>query len=619
MLRKVALLISLIALDCTGKTYDIFFKPFDLVSDNSGIANMLPGATYTATSPTTGYISLSWDEAAYSELGATGNLTATDFTLVFNQNGGSATGASIACVTDTASTSCPGNPPAPGATEMRVHLTITGISSGVETVTLYAAAGQIFSAGGKETPDSDNTGPITLPDFVQPTVVQVTAVNADGAYGPAQTIQVLVVFSENVVVTGTPQLTLETGSSDAVVDYSSGSGSNTLVFDYTVAAGHTSPDLDYISTTALSLNGGTIRDTANNNALLSLPTPGGPGSLAANKNIIIDTTAPTVTLVTSPNPDAIYPAGQTILIHVLFSEPVNVTGTPQITLETGTNDAVVNYSSGSGTNTLVFSYTVAAGHTSLDLDYVSTSALVLNGGTIRDAAGNNAVLTLPNPGATGSLSANKEIKVDAIVPTISHVTSSTMNGTYGIGQTIVIQVVFSEPVTVTGTPQLTLETGASDAVVNYSSGSGTNTLVFNYTVAAGHVSADLDYISTTALSLNGGTIRDNINNDADLTLPAPGATGSLGANKNLVIDGIVPTVTNVTSSTVNGIYKAGDVIVIQVVFSEPVTVTGTPQLTLETGASDAVVNYSSGSGTNTLVFNYTVAAGHTSPDLDYVS
>ena len=46
----------------------------------------------------------------------------------------------------------------------------------------------------------------------------------------------------------------------------------------------------------------------------------------------------------------------------------------------------------------------------------------------------------------------------------------------------------------TGTPQLTMATGATAAVVNYTSGSGTNTLTFTYTVAASHVSADLDYL-----------------------------------------------------------------------------------------------------------------------------
>ena len=38
-----------------------------------------------------------------------------------------------------------------------------------------------------------------------------------------------------------------------------------------------------------------------------------------------------------------------------------------------------------------------------DLDYTSTGALTLNGGTIADLAGNTATLTLASPGAAGSL------------------------------------------------------------------------------------------------------------------------------------------------------------------------------------------------------------------------
>src|SRR5262249_38610086 len=101
--------------------------------------------------------------------------------------------------------------------------------------------------------------------------------------------------------------------------------------------------------------------------------------------------------------------------------------------------------------------------------------------------------------------------------------SSTADGTYGVGAAIAVIVTFSKPVTVTGTPQLTLETGVTDAVVNYTSGSGTSTLTFSYTVAAGHTSPDLDYVSTTALALNGGSIRDAAPNNATLTLAAPGA------------------------------------------------------------------------------------------------
>ena len=87
---------------------------------------------------------------------------------------------------------------------------------------------------------------------------------------------------------------------------------------------------------------------------------------------------------------------------------------------------------------------------------------------------------------------------------------------------------------------------------NYASGSGSSTLTFNYTIGAGEASSDLDYASTSALALNGGTIKDGAGNAATLTLASPGATNSLGANKALVVDGIVPTVSSVTSTTSNG-------------------------------------------------------------------
>ena len=435
-----------------------------------------------------------------------------------------------------------------------------------------------------------------------PTVTNVTSSTADGTYGVGATCRCRSTFSKAVTVTGTPQLTLETGVTDAVVNYASGSGTTTLTFTYTVAAGHTSPDLDYVATTSLALNGGTIRDAGSNDATLTLPAPGAAGSLGANKALVIDTIVPTVTDVTSATADGTYGVGATVSVQVVLSKVVNVTGTPQLTLETGVTDAVVNYASGSGTNTLTFTYTVAAGHASADLDYAATTSLALNGGTIRDVGSNDAILTLPAPGAAGSLGANKALVVDGVVPTVTNVTSSTADGAYTVGSAIALQVTFSEAVTVTGTPQLTLETGVTDAVVDYASGTGTDTLTFTYTVAAGHTSADLDYAATTSLALNGGSIRDAASNNATLTLAAPGAAGSLGANKAIVVDTTAPTVTNVTSSTANGTYGVSATVSVQVTFSEVVTVAGTPQLTLETGVTDAVVDYASGSGTSTLTY-----------------
>jgi len=144
-------------------------------------------------------------------------------------------------------------------------------------------------------------------------------------------------------------------------------------------------------------------------------------------------------------------------------------------------------------------------------------------------------------------------------PLVSAVSSSTSDGAYNAGDTLLITVTFSENVTVTGTPQLTLETGSTDAVLNYVSGSGTATLVFSYIVASGHTSADLAYGSTAALVLPDTTvkIRDNLANDGVLTLPVPGATNSLQANKALVIDTEFPTAGTVNDGSGTDIAYTG--------------------------------------------------------------
>jgi LPXTG-site transpeptidase (sortase) family protein len=286
----------------------------------------------------------------------------------------------------------------------------------------------------------------------------------------------------------------------------------------------------------------------------------------ALKLAVIDNTT-IVTNVTSTTANGTYTTGAVIPITVTFSEVVTVTGIPQLTLETGVTDRVANYVSGSGTNTITFNYTVQAGDTSVDLDYVAANSLALNGGAIKDAASNDANLALPSPGATNSLGANKDIVIDSTASMVNDVTSTTVNGSYSTGVVIPITVMFSEVMNVTGTPQLTLETGVMDRVVDYSSGSGTNTITFNYTVQAGDTSADLDYVTANSLVLNGGTIKDAASNDANLALPPPGTTNSLGANKDIIIDTTAPMV-SVTSLL--SIYKTIGPSTFTVTFSENV-------------------------------------------------
>src|SRR5262249_13612080 len=283
---------------------------------------------------------------------------------------------------------------------------------------------------------------------------------------------------------------------------------------------------------------------------------------------------------------------------ITFNHAVTVTGTPQLALNSG---GTATYTSGSGTDTLTFTYTVAAGQSSSDLDYSSSTALTLGGGTIKDSNdGVDADLTLPAPGTAGSLGANKNIVIAANVTGVTAVSSTTANGTYGIGAAISITVTFNRVVLVTGTPRLALNSGGT---ATYASGSNTTTLTFTYTGAAGQSSADLDYTSTSALTLNGGTIKDKADgSDAALTMPAPGSAGSLGANKNIVIDTVSASVTGISSTTPDGTYGVGASIAITVTFSKAVNVMGTPQLALNSGGTAA---YASGTGTTTLTFTYT--------------
>ena len=136
--------------------------------------------------------------------------------------------------------------------------------------------------------------------------------------------------------------------------------------------------------------------------------------------------------------------------------------------------------------------------------------------------------------------------VGASTTNVTNVTSTLADGTYGTGEVIPISITFSGAVTVStghGTPQLALSAlPVGGATASYASGSGSNTLVFDYTIAAGQSSTHLDYASTSALTLQGGSIQATGGASVSLTLPVPGTAGSLGFNKRFVINtSIVPT------------------------------------------------------------------------------
>jgi hypothetical protein len=136
-----------------------------------------------------------------------------------------------------------------------------------------------------------------------------------------------------------------------------------------------------------------------------------------------------------------------------------------------------------------------------------------------DFAGNRS------PAATFALT------VDTATPAVTGVAASSASGTYGIGQSVDIQVTFSQAVAVTGVPTLQLNTTPL-RTARYLTGSGTNVLTFRYTIQTNDWSSRLDYTSTSALS---GSVQSAAGIPATLTLPAVGGFLS----KNIVIDALI--------------------------------------------------------------------------------
>src|SRR6185295_17225230 len=190
------------------------------------------------------------------------------------------------------------------------------------------------------------------------------------------------------------------------------------------------------------------------------------------QGVLVDTQAPQVTQAAGPA-NGSYRAGQNLDFTLTFSEAVTVTGAPSLALTVGSQARSAQYVSGSGSSALVFRYTVQAGDQDTDGVQVA-SPVALNGGSIADAAGNAAQLTFTPPNTQGVL-------VDTQAPQVAQA-AGPANGTYGAGQNLDFTLTFSEAVTVTGAPSLPLTVGSQARSAQYVSGSGTNALVFRYTV-----------------------------------------------------------------------------------------------------------------------------------------
>ncbi|MDB2329084.1 gliding motility-associated C-terminal domain-containing protein [Flavobacteriaceae bacterium] len=192
----------------------------------------------------------------------------------------------------------------------------------------------------------------------------------------------------------------------------------------------------------------------------------------------------------------------------------------------------------------------------------------------------SATDTANNPSSTyTAVTTGTAVYFDKTAPTVTTVRTSSALGTYtdddndpANSDTISIQVNFSEVIYVSGSiPTLEMETGSTDRLASYSSGSGSNTLTFIYTVQDGDFTSPLNYTSTAALSENGAIIIDGSGNSTDLSLPATTEAASMQGATPIQIDAENPTF-NFSSTTSNAsstsFAKDGELVSYTVIASE---------------------------------------------------
>jgi surface protein len=294
------------------------------------------------------------------------------------------------------------------------------------------------------------------------------------------------------------------------------------------------------NTATLSLTNGstyTLKARATDNL-------GNVSSILDIDSFTVDRTAPTITGMTAPA-NATYGSGQNLDFVATMSEATTVditSGTPRIALSIGSTTQYATYLSGSGTTSLTFRYITQSGDNDTDgIAVMTPSSVQLNGGTLRDSAGNDATLTFTPPTTTGVL-------VDTIPPSVTAVTwnSTSCGGFKGcesgtlaikdisnndVRNTMMFDVTFSKPVTLSAGATLNLPMtfdmgGGTVRTVN-----ATQTTLSNAsTVTVSYILDDTDiHLQNSALVLGsltvtGGTnptLTDANGNAANLTVSSP--------------------------------------------------------------------------------------------------
>jgi hypothetical protein len=181
-------------------------------------------------------------------------------------------------------------------------------------------------------------------------------------------------------------------------------------------------------------------------------------------------------------------------------------------------------------------------------------------GDLSSSAGNNAFDAFSNSGVVNAVTSNDLTMMNVLgynlvsetIPKITAIAESPTSGAATVGEVIDFTLSFSEAVTVTGTPTLTLN---DNGVATYAGGSGSDDLTFDYTVSANDTA--VSELTANTVNLNGGTIESSGNNAllslSGLTQSGPqiGASDPMAINIGLIYEAVLqcaPTLAEVTAS-----------------------------------------------------------------------
>lgn len=369
-------------------------------------------------------------------------------------------------------------------------------------------------------------------ETTQPTVESVVVYSdspgGDDTYHQGDAIMVKVVFSEPVIVEGTPTIDLDFDGSTETASFERILPDNeSLIFTYRVVAGD--EDLDGFSVKMDTLRNsvdGNITDVPRNEAVLDNPaadagsghmvdgdaTPRGPWVMQA----------PTIT--SDPIKIDTYAPSEDIELEVMFSEDVTVSGTVYLPLLVGTETVEATLQSGNGTDKLIFGYEV-------ETDDLDTDGVSVNPVSIVLKSPNSSIVSKADPTKRAILTVPKldEVigthMVDGVAPVLDPVpafTNTPSDGeTYMKDEVIEVTAYFDTPIIFTGAaPTMRLIIGTSPVTATLKSPTtiddeiGTSSLVFKYTVKAGD--SDEDGVSIPADSIS-DSITDIVGNSANLT------------------------------------------------------------------------------------------------------